>query len=485
MGDKNPIRTLGDYSRPSHEGYRNTIELPEGNNVVPLRSDTIRLVQNGCSFHGLRSEDPNQHLKDFLKLVDSLDLDGSISTCIMENFYLKHGLVSRTYSKKSLIMASIVGSKSKFSMIMSPFISSAKLTALLAENYAIRTPTNLGKLLRTSPFTTMKGGPSPQPQALNTTFEARVRDYMAAHTERMGRFKNAILKQREEINGRMTEMFGLLKELTPSKTPEKVLVREEAKFPVAKKVNSISLANEGDERSNEKMETPENTEKSTKTGTETPLKGAKTKDEAENKTETKPIKTPNEVEEVPGSQPIAYYLKHKINEKLNKGLVDNNRFNNSLSGIQVGKKKKKAYKVLPRGPVYKVILEKMIAKKEDIGGNFEIPCSIRGLKHVSALVDQGFDVNVMPYSTYIRLTDERLTETDIRLSLASHSYIYPLGIAEDVLIEVAEHVYPTNFIIVDIKENEKRPFILGMPFLTTAKASIKFDTGTITLRSRK
>ncbi|GJV14953.1 hypothetical protein Tco_1360276 [Tanacetum coccineum] len=76
MGDANPIRTLGDYSKPSHEGYRNTIELPVGNNVVPLRSDTIRLVQNGCSFHGLRSEDPNQHLKDFLKLVDSLDLDG-------------------------------------------------------------------------------------------------------------------------------------------------------------------------------------------------------------------------------------------------------------------------------------------------------------------------------------------------------------------------------------------------------------------------
>ncbi|GJV27475.1 zinc finger, CCHC-type containing protein [Tanacetum coccineum] len=76
MGDANPIRTLGDYSKPSHEGYRNTIELNEGNNVVPLRSATIRLVQNGCSFHGLRSEDPNQHLKEFFKLVDSLDLNG-------------------------------------------------------------------------------------------------------------------------------------------------------------------------------------------------------------------------------------------------------------------------------------------------------------------------------------------------------------------------------------------------------------------------
>ncbi|GKD00381.1 zinc finger, CCHC-type containing protein [Tanacetum coccineum] len=53
MGDVNPIRTLGAYSKPSHEGYKNTIELRVGNNV-----------------------DPNQHLKDFLKLVDSLDLDG-------------------------------------------------------------------------------------------------------------------------------------------------------------------------------------------------------------------------------------------------------------------------------------------------------------------------------------------------------------------------------------------------------------------------
>ncbi|GJX85127.1 zinc finger, CCHC-type containing protein [Tanacetum coccineum] len=76
MGDANPICTLGDYSKPSHEGYRNTIELPVGNNVVPLRSDTIRLVQHGCLFYGLRSEDLNQHFKDFLKLVDSLDLDG-------------------------------------------------------------------------------------------------------------------------------------------------------------------------------------------------------------------------------------------------------------------------------------------------------------------------------------------------------------------------------------------------------------------------
>ncbi|GJV48245.1 hypothetical protein Tco_1438457 [Tanacetum coccineum] len=65
MRHANPIHTLGDYSKPIHEGYRNTIELPVGNNVV-----------NGCLFYGFWSEDPNQHLKDFLKFVESLDLDG-------------------------------------------------------------------------------------------------------------------------------------------------------------------------------------------------------------------------------------------------------------------------------------------------------------------------------------------------------------------------------------------------------------------------
>nr|GFA16385.1 hypothetical protein [Tanacetum cinerariifolium] len=91
----------------------------------------------------------------------------------------------------------------------------------------------------------------------------------------------------------------------------------------------------------------------------------------------------------------------------------------------------------------------------------------------------------MPLCTYMKLTDERPAETDIRLSLASHSCIYPLGIIEDVLVEVAKHVYPMDFVILDIMEDKKRHLILGTPFLTTAKAVIKFNKGTITLRSGK
>ncbi|GKB19090.1 zinc finger, CCHC-type containing protein [Tanacetum coccineum] len=261
----------------------------------------------------------------------------------------------------------------------------------------------------------------------------------------MERFENAIFKQREEINDRMTEMFGLLKELTTSRAPKKVLIREEANPSPKGKFHLFYR--EGEEKSDKY--------------------DVATGDDSE--------KTDGPITEV----------SHRINEKLIEGLVDNNRFNDSLSGVRLGKTKGKTYNLSSRGPVYEAILKKKITKKEDNRGKFEIPCNIGGLKHVNALVDQGFDVNVMPYSTYMKITDERPTKTDIKLSLASQSYIYPLGITEDVLVEVAEHVYPVDFVILDIKEDKKRSFILGTPFLTTAKAVIKFDKGTITLRYEK
>ncbi|GJT40125.1 hypothetical protein Tco_0939990 [Tanacetum coccineum] len=48
MGDTNLIRTLGDYSKPSHEGYRNTIELPVGNNMGKNAPAFISIFPTGA-----------------------------------------------------------------------------------------------------------------------------------------------------------------------------------------------------------------------------------------------------------------------------------------------------------------------------------------------------------------------------------------------------------------------------------------------------
>ncbi|GKB73621.1 MAK10-like protein, partial [Tanacetum coccineum] len=441
MGDANPIRTLGDYSKPSHEGYRNTIELPERNNVVPLRSDTIRLVQNGFSFHGHWFEDPNQHLKDFLKLVDSLDLDdANRETRRMRLFQFSFSDQASNWLERLP-----VGSISTWEDLTTRFLAQffpPRRTAKL-RNDIMMFQQHQGESLSEA-WTHFKDLLQKVPHH--------------AHTERKEIFENAIFKQREEINHRMAEMFGIFKELITSRAPEKVMIREEAKYPVTK---------------NSDMEMP--------------VKKAEKENEAENGTKNDSIKRAKreEVVEAPSYQHVGYYLKHMINEKLIEGLVDNYRFNDSMLGVQVGKMKGKTYNLLPKGPVYEVILKKKITRKEDIREKIKIPCNIGDLKHMNALVDQGSNVNIMPLSTYLKLTDKRYAETDVRLSLASHSYIYPLGIAEDVLVDVAGYVYPMDFMILDIREDEKRPFILGTPFLTTVKAVIKFDRDTINLRSGK
>ncbi|GJZ98784.1 MAK10-like protein [Tanacetum coccineum] len=579
MGDENPIRTLGDYSKSSHEGYMNTIELPVGNNVVPLRSDTIRLVQNGCSFHELRFEDPNQHLKDFLKLMDSLDLDSanrertrlqSLSEAWTHfkdllqkvpyhgidhwlqiqifydhvSFHLKceidRAAGGKLHNKNDDESWEIIENLALYDHegwndtkefvkpvkdISTPQGISKTPDRRLLEledqiNFLLKgsrpTPRSLthiphayadvvysqsrNKPPKLNPFTFCERTcPSPQPQALGITFEARVRDYMAAHTKRMERFKNAFFKQREEITDRMTEMFGLLKELTTSRTPEKVLIREEAKFPVTKNVNSISLARGEEERNDKTDETLDNTVKPAKTETEIPLKEA----ERNNETKNKPIKKAEEEEvmETLSSRSVEYYLKHRINEKLIEGLVDNDRFNDSLSRAQVGKVKGKTYNVLPRGPVYEAILKKKITKKEDIRGYFKILCSIGGLKHMNALIDQGPDVNVMPYSRdskpfdtlvdlgscvnitplylFKKLNIRLLEETDHIFGLADGTKSYPVGIVKDVEVHIGKLKLLNAFYVIDMKKDPETPLLVGRGFLATANVVIDCRMATI------
>ncbi|GKD52900.1 hypothetical protein Tco_1286287 [Tanacetum coccineum] len=72
MGDANPIRTLGDYSKPSHEGYMNTIELSVGNNVLPDRNveESWALLEDLTLYDNESWND----LNDFAKPVKAISL---------------------------------------------------------------------------------------------------------------------------------------------------------------------------------------------------------------------------------------------------------------------------------------------------------------------------------------------------------------------------------------------------------------------------
>ncbi|GKC59100.1 hypothetical protein Tco_1086698 [Tanacetum coccineum] len=127
----------------------------------------------------------------------------------------------------------------------------------------------------------------------------------------------------------MTEMFSLLKELTKEKSPEKVLVREEVSNPVTNYVNPISLVRMENDKGKERDEV---VEENIVEPIQLVDKEEAMDDEKDNESYGSKNKDSTRWDKlmIPRSQPIGYYLKHKINEKTIESLVDNHRYNDSL-----------------------------------------------------------------------------------------------------------------------------------------------------------
>jgi hypothetical protein len=68
------------------------------------------------------------------------------------------------------------------------------------------------------------------------------------------------------------------------------------------------------------------------------------------------------------------------------------------------------------------------------------------------------------------------------ITLADRSISYPFGVLEDVLVKVNDLVFPADFVILDMAEDEEIPLILGRPFLATGRALIDVEMGELMLR---
>ena len=62
--------------------------------------------------------------------------------------------------------------------------------------------------------------------------------------------------------------------------------------------------------------------------------------------------------------------------------------------------------------------------------------------------------------------------TTISLQLADRSIKYPRGVIEDILVKVDKFIFPADFIVLDLDEDEEIPLILGRPFLATGRTLI-------------
>nr|GEV01043.1 reverse transcriptase domain-containing protein [Tanacetum cinerariifolium] len=120
-----------------------------------------------------------------------------------------------------------------------------------------------------------------------------------------------------------------------------------------------------------------------------------------------------------------------------------------------------------------VMIQNKVPPKLGDPGIFLIPCNFNITFSCNALADLGASINLMPYSLYAKLSLETLKPTKMSVRLANKSFQYPVGIAENMLVEVGKFTFPVDFIILKMKEDSKVPLILGRPFLHTTDAVIR------------
>ncbi|RDX72668.1 hypothetical protein CR513_47803, partial [Mucuna pruriens] len=120
-------------------------------------------------------------------------------------------------------------------------------------------------------------------------------------------------------------------------------------------------------------------------------------------------------------------------------------------------------------------------------GIFSVPCTIGECTFANAMLDLGASINVMPTSIYKSLNFGDLEPTRMIIQLANRSVVQPLGVLEDVLVQVNELIFPTDFYVLDMedKTSEKgSTLIQGRPFLMTVRTKIDVHVWTLSMDFR-
>ena len=76
-------RAMKDYLAPNLQGCSSSIVRPpvQANNFE-LKMSLIQFMQQNCQFAGLPNKDPNEHLNNFLKICDTMKINGATDDAI-------------------------------------------------------------------------------------------------------------------------------------------------------------------------------------------------------------------------------------------------------------------------------------------------------------------------------------------------------------------------------------------------------------------
>ncbi|GJY68685.1 reverse transcriptase domain-containing protein [Tanacetum coccineum] len=131
------------------------------------------------------------------------------------------------------------------------------------------------------------------------------------------------------------------------------------------------------------------------------------------------------------------------------------------------------------------VLQNELPPKEKDPRSFVLPCIIGNTTVSNALANLGANISVMSFSMFKRLGFGNPRPVNMVREMADRSMQSPKGIVENVLLKIHKFIFPIDFVILNIVEDNKVPIILGRPMLATTHAKIDVFRGKISLEVGK
>ncbi|CAM8947942.1 unnamed protein product [Rhodiola kirilowii] len=130
------------------------------------------------------------------------------------------------------------------------------------------------------------------------------------------------------------------------------------------------------------------------------------------------------------------------------------------------------------------VIQRKVPPKCGDPRTYTIPCTIGNIRIENCMLDLGASINVLPFSIYSCLRIGPLEPTGLTIQLADRSCKQAEGKIEDVLVQVGELVFPTDFYVLKMENGgpaDHAPILLGRPFLKTSKMKIDCGSGMLSM----
>nr|GEU74199.1 reverse transcriptase domain-containing protein [Tanacetum cinerariifolium] len=501
------LRTMEELCQPSLNG--------RGGPIAPiaiqatnfgLKNDMIQQVQNSCKFHGLPGDDANKHLDKFLRVTQSIKVNG-VTDDALRLYLFPHSLTHHATAWFDHLPRNSINTVEKMAkMFLGKYFPPSMVTKLRNEitNFHQRPDESLFEAWERYKISIDRCPnhnmfPVTQIDTFYNGLTLRHRDtitaiaggtFMKRHpVECYDLIENMTAHhddwdtsaQRSESSSSMTsssdpkivalkaEMAKINKNLMrpPLVKPRTYMLREPIMVILTNlKMNTASSSGSGTLQSN------------TITNPKEDLKGITTRSGTSYQGPTIPTTSSS----LPKTR--------EIEVTKDTMLPTNYGSTKDVQPLVVQVKTP----ILNSEPVAAPIIEPVVAPAvllknlpEKLGdpGKFLVPCDFPGMDEYLVLANLDASINLMPLLVWNKLSLPELSPMCMTLELAYRSISRPVGVAEDVFVKVGTFHFPADFVVIDFDADPRVPLILERSFLKNERALIDVFKVELTLRVGK